>query len=60
MARGFGLKGFDLGNEENPLEILKNVLNDRGSCIINAPIHYSKNVTPMVPPGAANHEMIGG
>ena len=59
VARGFGLKGFDLGNEENPLEILKNVLNDRGSCIVNAPIHYSKNVTPMVPPGAANHEMIG-
>ena len=59
VARGFGLKGFDLGNEENPLEILKNVLNDRGSYIVNAPIHYSKNVTPMVPPGAANHEMIG-
>jgi acetolactate synthase-1/2/3 large subunit len=59
VARGFGLKGFDLGKEDNPLEILKNVLNDRGSCIINAPIHYSENVTPMVPPGAANHEMIG-
>jgi acetolactate synthase-1/2/3 large subunit len=59
IARGFGLRGFDLGNEANPSEILKNALDGSGPCIINAPIHFSENVTPMVPPGAANHEMIG-
>ncbi|MCD4669480.1 MAG: biosynthetic-type acetolactate synthase large subunit [Actinomycetia bacterium] len=60
IVRGFGIRGFDLENESDPYGLLKNALNSDGPCIINAPIHFSKNVMPIVPSGAANHEMIGG
>ena len=31
-----------------------------GPCLINVPIDIEEEVTPMVPPGAANTTMIGG
>jgi acetolactate synthase-1/2/3 large subunit len=34
------------------------MLKEKGPCIIDVPIHYSENVFPMVPPGAANRDMI--
>ncbi len=60
LARGYGLPGFDLGTSSDPEKILKAALTTPGPCIINAPIHPEVNVYPMVPPGAANSEMIGG
>ncbi|MBN1898494.1 MAG: acetolactate synthase large subunit [Spirochaetes bacterium] len=60
VAKNFGLKGIDLGKERDPEEILQKALNEKGPCLINAPIPFDQNVTPMVPPGAGNHEMIGG
>ena len=31
-----------------------------GPCLIHAPIDVQEKVYPMVPPGAANKDMIGG
>ncbi|MFH2138525.1 MAG: biosynthetic-type acetolactate synthase large subunit [Candidatus Omnitrophota bacterium] len=58
IAKGFGLRGYDLGKANEPIDVLAEALCLPGSCIVNAPIHYAENVIPMVPPGAANHEMI--
>lgn len=60
IAKCFGIQGHDLGNVENPNEILKKVLSKPGASVINIPIDYKENVMPIVPPGAANHEMMGG
>ncbi len=59
ISRGFGVTAYDLDHFEAPLDLLKTVLNESGPCVINVPIAPEENVFPMVPPGAANHEMIG-
>ncbi|MFW2490706.1 biosynthetic-type acetolactate synthase large subunit [Clostridium chromiireducens] len=60
IAEGFGIQSCDLGCEENPLEKLEELLSINGPCLINVPIEETENVLPMVPPGKANIEMIGG
>jgi len=59
ISRGFGIPAYNLAHIEAPLDLLKTVLNEPGPCLINIPIAPEENVFPMVPPGAANHEMIG-
>ena len=59
ISRGFGVPAYDLDQFEAPLDLLKTVLNESGPCVINVPIAPEENVFPMVPPGAANREMIG-
>ena len=59
ISRGFGVPAYDLDHFEAPLDLLKTVLNESGPCVINVPITPEENVFPMVPPGAANREMIG-
>ena len=59
ISRGFGVPAYDLDHFEAPLDLLKTVLNESGPCVINVPIAPEENVFPMVPPGAANREMIG-
>ena len=60
IARGFGIEGCDLGEADDPVEMLARVLSAPGPALINVPIHYEEKVFPMVPPGAANRDMIGG
>ncbi|NRY63643.1 biosynthetic-type acetolactate synthase large subunit [Clostridium beijerinckii] len=60
IAEGFGIQSCDLGNEEKPLEKLKELLTVEGPCVINIPIEETENVLPMVPPGKSNIDMIGG
>jgi thiamine pyrophosphate-dependent acetolactate synthase large subunit-like protein len=60
IAAGFGMKGYDLALCSDPLATLSEALERRGPCLINAPIDVRQHVLPMVPPGAANREMIGG
>ena len=60
IARGFGMAAYDLGNEADPLKALARGLSEPGPCLINVPINREDNVFPMVPPGAANRNMIGG
>lgn len=60
IARGFGVAGYDLGESEDPVKTLARALSEPGPALINAPIHFEEKVFPMVPPGAANRDMIGG
>ncbi|HEX9025482.1 MAG TPA: biosynthetic-type acetolactate synthase large subunit [Clostridium sp.] len=60
IAEGFGIKSCDLGNEEEPLKKLEELLSIKGPCVINIPIEETENVLPMVAPGGSNIEMIGG
>lgn len=59
IANGFGINSIDLGEEENPLEKLEEVLNTTGPYLINIPIEECEKVLPMVAPGKSNIEMIG-
>ncbi|MSS71821.1 MAG: acetolactate synthase large subunit [Candidatus Latescibacteria bacterium] len=60
IAEGFGVAACDLGSAEDPLEILEGALREPGPCVIHVPIAPDENVFPMVPPGAANRDMVGG
>lgn len=60
IARGFGLQAYDLGDGSAPMEMLRQALSHDGPCLLRAPISQDERVLPMVPPGAANSEMIGG
>ncbi|HXK59781.1 MAG TPA: acetolactate synthase large subunit [Acidobacteriota bacterium] len=60
VARGFGVEAVDLGTASNPRSALKKAFEFRGPCLINVPIPAEEKVFPMVPPGAANRDMIGG
>lgn len=59
IARGFGVRAVDLGSASDPLRALDAALEERGPCLIRAPIEEAANVWPMVPPGAANRETLG-
>lgn len=59
IAKGFGLAGIDLGKASDPHTALQNALESQRPCLINVPIDFKELVTPMVPPGKANIEMIG-
>lgn len=60
IAEGFGIDGVDLDTAPNPRAALAQALNAPGPCLIHASIDREEFVYPMVPPGAANTEMIGG
>ena len=59
VAEGFGLGTLDLDNATNPKSALASALKRPGPCLIHASIDREAFVYPMVPPGAANTEMIG-
>ncbi len=59
IARGFGMRAFDLEGAAEPDTLLQQALAEPGPCLINVPIDIEEEVTPMVPPGAANTTMIG-
>lgn len=60
IARAFGLTAYDLAGAADPLETLARALSGPGPCLIHVPIAAGENVYPMVPPGAANTQMIEG
>ena len=60
IARGFGVSAYDLGATTEPLAALARSLGEPGPCLVNVPIAAEANVYPMVPPGAANRNMIDG
>lgn len=60
IARGFGLKAVDLSCANDPKQALQDALAAPGPCLISVPLKAENGVYPMVPPGAANREMIGG
>ncbi len=60
IAQGFGIRAWDLDLAVDPIGLLAHELAEPGPCLIHASIDVRENVYPMVPPGAANKEMIGG
>ncbi|MFL6622970.1 MAG: acetolactate synthase large subunit [Sulfurifustis sp.] len=60
VARGFGISAVDLDVAAEPRTALRAALCTPGPCLIHASIDTHAKVFPMVPPGAANREMIGG
>jgi len=59
IAEGFGIKAVDLAAQACPQAALHAALGAIGPMLIHAPIDADHMVLPMVPPGAANKEMIG-
>jgi len=60
IAEGFGIAALDLDTAANPRAALAQALAAPGPCLIHVSIDRDEFVYPMVPPGAANTEMIGG
>ena len=59
LARAFGIRAYDLEKTADMASALKEAFSQPGPCLINLPIDPAENVYPIVPPGAANVEMIG-
>ncbi|MDD2884659.1 MAG: acetolactate synthase large subunit [Dechloromonas sp.] len=59
VARALGIGAVDLDQASDPLAALKDALTRPGPCLIHAGIKAEEKVYPMVPPGAANRDMIG-
>jgi acetolactate synthase-1/2/3 large subunit len=59
VAQGFGIAAVDLDLAVNPCAAVMEAIARPGPCLIHASIDVEQKVFPMVPPGAANHEMIG-
>jgi acetolactate synthase-1/2/3 large subunit len=60
VAQGFGIAGRrSRPAAANPCAALIEAIARPGPCLIHASIDAEQKVYPMVPPGAANHEMIG-
>ena len=60
IARGFGMPAVDLCEVRDPVAALERAIKCQGPCLVNVPIAAEENVYPMVPPGGANRDMIGG
>lgn len=60
IAEGFGFSTCDLNTASDPYTALHEALNRPGPVLIHALINVDEKVYPMVPPGAANIDMIGG
>lgn len=60
IAEGFGMQVFDLDSSPDPRATLREALTVKGPCLVHCSIDVQQKVFPMVPPGAANTEMIGG
>lgn len=59
IAAGFGLQTCDLNAAANPQATLQEIIARPGPALIHVRIDKQENVYPMVPPGAANIEMVG-
>jgi acetolactate synthase I/II/III large subunit len=60
IAEGFGVRALDLNESRDPMADLERALMREGPCLVRVPVAAEDNVYPMVPPGAANIDMIGG
>ncbi len=59
IAQGFGIAAVDLDQAANPCAALMEAITRPGPCLIHVSIDAEQKVYPMVPPGAANRDMIG-
>lgn len=60
VAEGFGWQTLDLDDSADPAAALRRAMALPGPVLIHASIDMREQVLPMVAPGAANKDMIGG
>lgn len=60
IAEGFGISAINLSFSKNPMADLKKAIQAKGPYLIEINIQAMDKVFPMVPPGAANTDMIEG
>jgi acetolactate synthase-1/2/3 large subunit len=60
IAHGFGLRALTLNGSTEPEFLLEEALRTEGPFLIHVPMDVHDKVFPMVPPGAANKDMLGG
>ena len=58
IAEGFGVRALDLSASKTPMADLERALKREGPCLVRIQVEAQDNVYPMVPPGAANTNMI--
>ncbi len=58
IAEGFGVRALDLSESKTPMADLERALRREGPCLVRIHVEAQDNVYPMVPPGAANTNMI--
>ncbi|GAB7080470.1 acetolactate synthase large subunit [Megalodesulfovibrio paquesii] len=58
LARAMGVRAWDLAGSDDPRTDLARALTCQGPSLVRMPISREENVFPMVPPGAANSEML--
>jgi hypothetical protein len=52
------MAAYDLAADSTPLATLEEAITRRGPCLIHAEIDVNEAVFPIVPPGAANRDML--
>lgn len=60
LASAFGIPAWNLDDCADPRALLREILHSPGPALIRCPIARDAMVFPMVPPGAANIQMIEG
>jgi acetolactate synthase-1/2/3 large subunit len=60
VAKAMGMDAWDLSDDPDPQASLQRALALPGPALIRVAIDATEMVYPMVPPGAANKDMIGG
>lgn len=60
IARGYSIPAFNAPAGCDLDAMLRQVMAIPGPCLVNALVGREEEVYPMVPPGAANSEMLGG
>ena len=58
IARAFGVRGMKTEGTADSAVAIARAMAERGPMVIDVPIDPAENVLPMVPPGAANRDMI--
>jgi acetolactate synthase-1/2/3 large subunit len=60
IAKAYGIDGVQVTTSEEVMPALRTACETDGPFVIDFRIEREENVFPIVPPGAANNEMIGG
>ena len=60
IAQAYGIDGIRVESRDEVQSALKTAINTPGPFMLDFRIEREENVYPIVPPGAANNEMIGG
>jgi acetolactate synthase-1/2/3 large subunit len=58
VARALGVAAYDLAGSPDPRALLEEALRAPGAALVHVPVDALENVFPMVPPGAANTDML--